>query len=328
MQNGYIYAGTRVKSLENSLLNDEQVDMLLAGKSFEDSFSTLHGTFLGRYIANRDNKDLSLVLEEAINDSKNLLCLISPEKDILDILWLKYDFYNLKVIIKGSIAGLNDEEIEKNCFGSGKYTPQELLEHYRGNTLSRINIFLQKAMEQSRSYEEVSEIDRAMNLNYFEAIKSIAWSKKNKFAKDYVTLLIDIFNIQANLRALSYGEALETPTALFVSGGSLKQSDLENKDRILENIHKIGGKVGTWKEAVEDYKKTGDYVILERISDNYLANFLKESSYDIFSPASLFSYFHARKNNIQLIRSILVGKQTGLSEYEIRKMLRKLYGGK
>ncbi len=325
MASRYIYAGTRSTALKKGLLSNDQLEMILAGEDLNASFQALHETFLAPYIARRQPSELSDALEKAVADTKKLLTDIAPQPELLDILWLKYDFYNLQAIIKGEIKRLSEEEILAKCFESAKYPPRKLLEHFQNNRLAHLHPHLEQARQEAAKYKEISDIAVATNRYYLLTAKEIADKFKDRFAQKYTALLIDIYNLQANLRAHSSGEIDEAPLPVFIPGGTWRLSDLETPEKILEKLPRMGPNAEFWKEAIENYRQDGTFIHLEKACDEYLNRFLREESRNIFSPAPLFAYFQARKNNVQLIRTVLVGKQTGLSEYEIRKTLRELF---
>ena len=118
----YIYAGTRAKALENQLLSENQMELLLSAKSVDEVHTVLQNTFLAPYLISKDkNKKPSatVALEECVREAKSVLNSIAPEPELLFILWLRYDYHNLKAIIKGKKAGLNTEEILQSCFNIG-----------------------------------------------------------------------------------------------------------------------------------------------------------------------------------------------------------------
>ncbi|MFP4539923.1 MAG: V-type ATPase subunit [Candidatus Paceibacterota bacterium] len=321
----YIYAGTKIKALEKHLLTHNQVDMLLSAKSYDEALQNLHDTFVGPYLAQNREEPLPYILEMIIADTKKMIVSIAPEPEFLKILWLKYDFYNLAAIIKGFRMGLGIEDLKGRCFIIGNYSPSEITEAYQNKTLGRMEFMFKKGADEAASANEISDIDRIMNITYLKTAKRIATESDNDFLNDYVKLLIDFFNIQANLRALSYGQITETPRPVYVRGGTVPRSATDNKETLLASISKLGS-THLWEEAVKDYKETGSYAMIETAFDNRINSFVREKSMEIFSIASLFAYFRAVNNNVHIIRTILVGKRSELPEYELRKTIRQRYG--
>ncbi|MEX0672910.1 MAG: V-type ATPase subunit [Candidatus Paceibacterota bacterium] len=321
MQSKYIYAGTRAKTLEQELLTDTQREVLLGAKTMDEFFAGLQDTFLAPYLA-RESGDLSTALEEAVTDAKQLLEQIAPEPELLNVLWLKYDFYNLKAAIKGTIAGLSYDEIKENCYKTGIYDADRLLQAYQSDRIGVLDSRLGRANTEAQTYNRIADIDLILNLHYLISIREVAFKTGNLFVRSYIILLIDLFNLKAALRTKAFQK---TPIRdMFINGGTFHKHELEDAETVLDQFHRIGGPA-IWKDAIEEYRKNGSFTQIEKISENYIAAWLRDQSYEIFSAAPLFAYFTARKNNVQQIRAIHVSKAANLPEHDTRATLRNLY---
>lgn len=322
MSSKYTYAATRVKVLEQKLLSETQMEMLLSAKSIPETIKVLQSTYLAPFLASQNQIDVTTALDNNILNAKQLLVSIVPDPEILDILWVKYDYHNLKVIIKGERGHIEDNQILELCFHGGIYQPEELLEHYHKNTLAQLSLFFDEAKSEAKKTSRIFEIDIAMNIFYFKHIKSLAKKCKNTFAREFVRLQIDLFNIKMALRSHSLG--LFDYTKVFVEGGIFSDNDLKDKESIFLSLQKLGGKK-IWKEAVQVFEENGSFASFEKIADDYLASFLKSKSNNVFSVAPIFSYFNAQKKNAQTIGTILSAKYSGMKEKELRTILRRVY---
>ncbi len=325
MDTSYIYAGTRAKALEYKLLSETQEERLLSAKSTDEVFKVLQDTFLAPLLTKHEQSDLESAFGQTLVEGKNLLDSIAPDPEMLDVLWLKYDFFNLNVIVKGKSAGLSSEEIIEKCFTTSKCTPEKLLLAFEANTLSSMNMYFNMAVEATGKANQVFEQDIIINAHYLKAIGAILFThSRNVFLSNFITLLIDFFNL---ITALRIGKLTDTNIKMrdvFVAGGTFKYSELEGEKQVLEQFSRIGGEK-YWIDAVKDYRENGDYSLLEKGRDEYIAAFLKSASTDVFSPAPLFAYFTAMKNSVQIIKSVVTAKESGMKERDLRFILRKLY---
>jgi V/A-type H+-transporting ATPase subunit C len=321
MDRRYTHAGTRAKVMEYGLLNETQIERLVSAKDVKEVMNVLQDTFLAPYLNDDPHRSVTDALDQAVVDAKKTLTLIAPDPQVLHILWLKYDFHNLKTIVKGKRSGESNEAILDDCFRGGVFAPTELLKAFEGDRLQSLSLYFKDAVRRAEDAKHVFEIDVAMNMYYFKAIRDIADRSRDSFLREYVTLLINVFNVKAALRALGIADISQKD--VFVRGGSLGQG-LDSKKQILEKLCLIGGE-RLWIKAIEDYETSGDYTLLEKTSDEYLATYVKEQSLSIFTPASLFSYFTALKQHAQIIGSVLVAKRSGLSEKDLRVILRRVY---
>lgn len=322
MYSPYTYASTRAKVLEQKLLSETQLEMLLGAKSVKEAHTILQNTYIAPYLSKQDKMDVTSALDQNIVDVKRLIKTVMPNSETLDVLWIRYDYHNLKTIIKGKKAGLNNEDILKLCFSGGICPPDELLRRYEQNQLRGINPYFEKAKEQAEKASRVFEIDMAMNIFYFKNIKQIAKNSKSSFVRELTRLKTDLFNIETALR--SHSLKLFDYKKVFVSGATFSLNDLKDKKLILNSLRKIGDEK-MWRPAIEEYEKTGSYVLFEKTADDHVALFLKEKSWDIFSIAPVFSYFIAQKRNAQIIGAILTAKRSGMKEKELRTILRRIY---
>jgi V/A-type H+-transporting ATPase subunit C len=323
MDTRYYYSASRIKSLESTLLSEVQLERLLGSKDTEEAYKVMHDTFLAPYITDPRKTNLPRVFRKCITNTKNLLTSIAPEPELMDFLWVRYDYYNLKTIAKGKKAGLSDEEIVEKCYFAGKHEPEKLLQLINKGELQHISLEFQRAYDQSMSAKQVYEIDIIMNLSYFRTLSQWLQDTKNIFVHEYVQLVTDMYNLKTQLRIHALKESIEFPD-VFAPGGMIPFFEMTTKEQIFEGLMRYGGN-DHWKEALEEYEKNGHYSMIEKASDDYIVLFLKQKSIDIFSPATLFAFFRARKNNIDVIKTIVVAKDSGIKEGELRFMLRRLY---
>ena len=334
----YIYAGTRAKALENQLLSENQMELLLSAKSVDEVHKVLQNTFLAPYLISKDKVNCkaregalgykqekpsaTVALEKSVQEAKNVLNSIAPEPKLLFILWLRYDYHNLKAIIKGHRAGQNTGETLQNCFNIGIFSPEELLHSYEDKKLHLLNEHFKEATDKAGSAKQVFEIDLTMNKYYFKSILAIAEGSEDLFVTEYVKLLINIYNIKAALRAHKLAEV--DIKDVYVPGGMFSKKDLENKKGVIDSLRHIGNEK-IWSDAIKTYEQTNDVTQIEKTTSEYVFKFLQEKSADLFSPAPLFSYFMAKKNNAQTIAAIIVAKRAGIKEKTLRTILRRLY---
>lgn len=321
-ENTYVYSGTRAKTLEQGLLTHNQTELLTSSKSIEELRKTLYDTYLAPFMSMQTDESISGALDESVITAKRVLSSIAPKPEVLNVLWVKYDFYNLKTIIKGKKADLNDEVILANCFSVGMVPATQLLGYATGGTLSYVNSRFEQTWKECESITRVLEIDRIIRKQYFLAIQDITQESKEPFVRKFVNLLIDLFNVKASLRAFAI-DGIES-SDVYVPGGSFSKEQLSTKEDVLALLPRFGGEK-RWSEAVTHLETTGKYGWIEKVADDFVTEFLKEESRSVFTLASLFSYFHANKNNAQIIGAIMVAKKTGMDEKNLRSILRRVY---
>ncbi len=320
-QTSYLFAGAYATARMFSLVSENQIERLLGARNSEEMQEVLHSTFLAPFIS-KENATLNSALEEAVAHAKKELLFITPCPDLLSPLWMKYDFFNIRNIIKGERGGLSDKEIISTCFTSGLLSPEELLARYRSGTLSFTHPHLDRVVTQAKKETESYAIDVAKNKEYFSTIAQFARSTKNVFIARYLATLIDIYNLKIKART-KHLSSLVNPSSLFVQGGTIPQFTL-----IQQSITELYARLHDathWKEALQEYEETGSFALLDKLSEEYLHVFLKRESIDLFSVAPQYAYFNAVKNTVQTLKAIISGKDAGITEAELRRTLRRVF---
>ncbi len=319
----YIYANSRIAALESELLSASQLERMMSAKTADEAFLALNNTFLAPYIAGGSRKDLPRMLRKSVSATKHLITQIVPDEDVLAVLWLRYDFYNLKVIVKGYQAKLSKEEILELCFHAGVYMPDVMIDAVAHDTVSNLLPELGQAYAQAQEAQQVYEIDFAMNRGYFAAVRAIAAATKEPFVHAYVTRIIDLFNLGTQLRLLMTLPEIERDK-LFVTGGSFTMRAIATKEEILERYTTMGAET-MWREAIATFNKTQNFAVLQKAADDALVQFVKDQATGTFSIVPVFGYFLAHRNNTQIVRTVIAAKESTMDEVELRRLLRKLY---
>jgi len=322
----YLYAGALLKTKEIESLKGAEAEKLISAPNLELAWQSLQDTFIGPYLnkADADHPQITSLkksLDLVMVDTKKLLDNISPDKQLLDILWVKYDFHNLRVIIRGESLNLSDEKMEVLSSALGTHEFKKIKKIYDDRRLALLDPYLQKAVTATENFTDSTEIGVAVNTFYFEKIKDLASKSNYPFLKKFVEILIDSFNLQTSLRQIKIRQ--NNDKKIYITGGQFAPENLETEEAILNSFSKLGGET-LWQEAIADYRQTGNHTLLRKTAEDYLNLFLKEEARLSFTPAKLFSHFNTRKRDVQAIQMIISGKQAGLTEEEIRNNLRQL----
>ena len=152
----YIYSGTRAKALERQLLSETQMELLTSAKSPEEAQKVLYDTYLAPFLSRQNGDTVKASIDASMNDAKYTLAMIAPDPMILDVLWIKYDFHNLKTIIKGKRIGLSDEAILNQCYNTGVYSKEILLKSFLDQKLAVRNTHLERARVESENVKACS----------------------------------------------------------------------------------------------------------------------------------------------------------------------------
>ncbi|MDP3996308.1 MAG: V-type ATPase subunit [bacterium] len=322
MNSTYIYSGSRLSVLASKLLSESQLERLLSAKSLDEAYAVLHDTYLSLHASNFKPSGFEGLLEAGTMEARKAILSCSPEPEKSAILWLPYDFSNLRTIIKAVRQNLSDDETLSKLNPFGIFAPRELLTAFRSGKMRRFGKAMESAATEAMEAKESFMIDLITDKHYFKELSEIASRSKDLFIEKYSALLIDIFNIKATLRLDAIPSIVKED--VLVSGGTISRRFLKDKGESKKSLIRLGGEK-FFGQAVERYEESNSLAPIEKKLDEFRLEFVKrESNFNVFSVASLVWYFESVKNSENIIRAVLSAKQTGLPEKELRDVLRKV----
>jgi vacuolar-type H+-ATPase subunit C/Vma6 len=325
MQTSYIYSASKVNALSQFLLNRTNIDRLLVANPGEDLQSALKETYLAPYVVHVPDESVPLAIEETLKHAKKLIHRITPRGDMFRIMWVQYDVHNLRVFAKASVAGMSYDDCKPYLSERGIYPSQYLYEHAENSTLNNLQISWQEPYSKALQIAaggDLSDLDGIFDELFFATSKRIDESVGDAFMHTYLQTLIDLFNIKSQLRHLK-NEAINF-SPKFVDGGTFGPERIETLDNTLATFERFGG-AEYWSDAIEFYQETGNFTKIDARSADYLLTVARQGSYDMFSSASLVLYYLKCRQAAANIRTIVVGKNSGMSEADIRTNLRMAY---
>lgn len=321
MNSEYIYAGTSSYTLQQKLLNETQRELLLGTHSYQEFLEALQGTFFGTYLTSAKG-DMEKALRNVLQDAKKALLAMAPEPEVLRIMWRKYDFYNLRIMLKRAEDG-NGTQNEDMLFPMGTYSLETLSKVVQSGNFSSLDPHLAAAVKDAKKNGKVS-LSSVMDRHYLLYAVQKAAEIENAFLNEYIALLVDLYNLRSRLRVASLSEEGTVPAVQHVSGGTIPPHNLDRPDEILDRLSKFGGEA-LWKDAIDAYKERGDFTLIDKTADDYTMKWLKGQTVDLHSPAPMFGYLANVKENVQFIRAVGIAKYVGLSEKLLRDMVRKSF---
>ena len=100
MTNNYdfTYSVGLVRALETLLLNENEVERMLLAKNPQEAFKILNELdYADNKAGIEDPADFQVVIREGLMDIKEILTKVTPDQRILNIIWHRFDFHNIKL---------------------------------------------------------------------------------------------------------------------------------------------------------------------------------------------------------------------------------------
>lgn len=317
-----------IRVLEKRLLTKNRIERMIESETCEEVLKLLSETEYSQDMTDIQNsRDYEKILKRETERVFSLVRNMSKNKEVVDILSLKYDYHNLKVLIKSKVFEKDNTNLLMNAgtiditkFKTKSETqsldlPEEILE----------------AIVEIKKEENLTpqKIDIIVEKYYFKNLVNLSKKIDVKVITDYVKGLIDFQNIITLFRVQKQNRDAKFLDSVIFEGGTISKDKIvaslnDSSETILNKFKKE--KLGPYLvKGVEVFNETKRLSEFEKISDNYLMELNKESKYIVFGPEPLFTYLVAKEREINAIRLIMVSKINNISSEKIRERLRDTY---
>lgn len=321
----------RLRVYETRLLDKSKIDRMIDSNSAQEALKVLQETEYANVMTNvKRAEDYEIILSEELKRLFAVMYDISPEKSLVDLMSIKYDYHNIKVILKGMFL---KEDLSYLLIDIGTVNVSKLKSLIENNEIRDLSPIMREAIEEAiKDFENSKDpqmIDIILDKYMFKSIIQIRDSIKDRFVNKYVEAVIDSTNLKTLLRIKKQNKGREFFTSVIIEGGSL------DKDRLLsmlnDSVENIATKLSFTdyaefiKRGIEYYTKTGSVSLLEKLVDNYIMDMMKDAKIIPFGVEPILAYIYAKETEIKIIRIIMVGKLNNISAEVVRERLRDIY---
>ena len=322
----FIQSSVRIRHAEKKLLTKQQLQRLADAKNLEDAIKLLNETSYSSELSKLDRpENYEQVLSEVLNKTYKEAMEISPEKSLVEILSCKYDYHNLKVLVKENI--LKEKFDSMYCMLDGNE-----IEAFRELALKNdegLSKDFKECLDFFETTKDPQDIDIFIDKKYFEKVLSLAEEFKLEMITEYFKAMIDFINLRTFIRCRKQNQVKETLEKVLIKGGDIETDKI--LDMFYEDIEILPIKLKAYKigrvlsKIVEEYKNTNSLNSFEKSMDDYLVEIVRKAKSIHYGAEVIFSFLFAKELEIKNLRLILVGKVNGLSPEFIKERLREVY---
>jgi len=321
----------RIRVLETRLLDKAKIDRMIDSNSAEDALKVLQETEYVNVMTDVKNaqdyeKMLSSELKRVYHDAYDM----SPLKSLVDIMSIKYDYHNIKVLLKSMFL---QKDFSHMLIPVGMFEIAKLKVSIETNSLTDFNPIMRQgievAIEDFNAKKDPQRIDIILDKAMFQEMISIATDLEDDFTQKYVRVLIDLTNMKSLLRVKKQNKGREFFLSVVIEGGFIdKESLISLLNDAVENIaSKLSytNYAEILKLGIDEYVADGSASLLEKLVDNYIMNMMKNAKMIAFGGEPLLAYIYAKETEIKVIRIIMVGMLNNITGEVIRERLRDIY---
>ena len=322
----YLCESAMLRAREPKLLNNDRAERMLDAASYEDAAKIL--TDCGYPdMSQMSAAEVEQTLAERRSAIFDELGKLAPDKELVDLFKLKYDYHNAKTILKAEAMGSDPKPLLSD---SGRIPGLKLLEIYNEDKRILMPEKLANAMAEAKAVLARSSnpqlSDFVLDKAYFDEVRAAARKVDSAFLKGYAAVMIDAANLKSAVRTLRMGKNQDFLAEVLIPDGNVSvQRIMAAPDK--DSLAALYGHTALEKAAVlgGEALSGGGMTEFERACDNAVNEYLRGAKLNSYGCEPVAAYLAAVEGEIQAVRMILTGRLAGVKPQVIRERLRELY---
>lgn len=326
----YAYAVARVRGMETRLLDRQWIERLLSESPAGVLKALGDSAYQDALAGVARPEDVEQGLEKALAETLQTIARVSPEPGLIDLFRLRWDFRNLKSLIKASVLKMADVAFGL-APGVGTVDIDVLRKAVEERNFAALPAVLadaaRAALDAHRDTNELAAIDRACDAALWAHSLAAARSKGNEFLTAYLRTEIDLANVRTFMRMKEAGRDATDLAQTLIAGGTLDVSFFRGL---------LGEPVDAFARALEfgpyadltpvfrEWSPEKGYG-LERACDNVLLKKIDSAKMVAYGIEPLIAYILRRQIEIKLVRTAVLAKLDGLARGDIEERLRTIH---
>ena len=307
----YAYSFGRVRALEKSLIDRAQFKRMTDAPTASEALKILSETSYAAIPEDADIPAIEDVLREELRQVYDLAQHISPHKEITDLFQLKYDFHNAKILLKSEISSREPAHLTP----LGVVEIEKLKKAFK-ERIRDLPPPLARAVEKARLiYQETGDpqiVDFVMDSEYAHTL--LEQSRDHPFLTEFFRLKIDLENIRNLVRCQKFGVDFEK---VFLEGGTIDVKTflgvMGEPVEVISSMVSIKNYNSVVEEGLKEYDTTGDLTVYEKLTENFLIEYLRKAKMVTLGIEPLLGYILAKEREVMHVRLILIGKLKGVN---------------
>ncbi len=323
----YLYASARIKSMEKNLLSRDKLERMSEAKTLEDALKLLDEAGW-RSIASPTMAAVEEVLASRRSEAFALVRSLAPDKRLPDVFLIKYDYHNLKVLLKSEATGENADAL---LIDAGRLSCRQLKTMLAEDSFAAMNKNMAQSVEEARDVlartQDPQLLDLILDKAMFADMLEMADSLGLRYLRNYVALMIDSVNLRLTVRLRRMGKGLEVLRYALIPGGDIAVSRLlgDVTPDIIENVYHTSPLAAAAQAGAQALRGEASLSAVDLACDDVLLNYLKSAKYVAFGAEPLIGYLAAVEAELTAVRTVITGRLAGLAPEMITERLRETY---
>ena len=327
-KDNFAFASMRIRIFEKNLVNQLVFSRMVEAKDLSAALEILKETrYVDKVNALKSKAEFESMLSEELKNQANKVLELVNDETLRKLLFLKYDYHNLKLLIRSE---RDNKNLEYLFFGFGNLYIPEVRSWIKDSKQNPKNTVMECAFDEAlKSYDEfhdTKKINFILDQAYYtELLEYSRVCMGNEFAK-YVVNIIDFTNVLTMLRVRGHNINAADLEEAFIAGGNLDKETLMlfttlSEDALFKKLVESGIS-DELRTSYDEYLETDSLSRLEKSRDEYLYGGAIKISDVLYGAEVIYGYVLKIEEEVQNLRIILSGKRAGVDSEGIRERMR------
>lgn len=323
----FLYMTSMLRAREIKMLSPEKINRMLDADSYEDAVK------LAEECGYRDMSGMNAFeVDSALSEHRTALFRELAAKDyarpVVDLFRMKYDYHNVKVLVKSMGANVDATHILSE---SGRIDTSKLTEAFISGERDDLPAAVREAIHDGVSVlsrtKDPQLSDISIDQVYFNELSSLSQELGSAFIAGYIRLLTDIANLKTFVRSQRTQRSADFMRASLLPGGNAGVVSILNVPAAGEGLSDVfqAPELGSAVDLAPAALTGGAQTQFERACDNASMLYLIQKRYIAFGPVPVLTYLTKLEWEITTLRMILTGKLAGIAPEIIKERLRDGY---
>ncbi len=324
----YLFISAYLRSRERNLLTEARMERMIDAGSASEAVKVLQEIGYGEFSPESD-RELGAALSQEREALFQDLYRYVPDRSVVDVFRVKYDYHNLKAMLKAQATKNDGKRLLIDAGRVPAETMAKAVEEGAWDVLpDALRAAAKEAYEVLSATGDPQRADFILDRAYFEEMLAAAQATGSELLVDYVRASIDSANLRSAVRTMRMkrgsGELLRK--VVFFEGGSVPAVDVlssalgGNVEGLFRSSHmRHAAQLGA--EAAQG----GDLTKFEKACDDAVTAVAAQAKGVPFGVEAVIGYLVAKEIEFTAVRVILSGHMAGIGADTIRERLREAY---
>ncbi len=328
----YPYSSSIISARELALLDRDTIMSAAASETVESAMMLLKEKGYAKGAPELDNAyEFEGIISYELKEAVRFLRASAPDEKLLSLFLLRYDYLNLKTLLKLNLLGTEFSEKDMSPYGAIAF------ETFKESIADKSYFRLPKPMgdalrdldKRFAIHEDPTMIGPVLDKAYSRQVSEAMKSEKNARAQEYFKAYFDFTNIMVVLRLKNAGYPAEALKDVLLEGGRFNLFDLqkafEDKSDSSGSVFFHYGYEECLKAPFEKLAGNGGMAAIEKARDDYLLALLKKDRFNMFTSSRAVAYLLAKEREAAAVRLLMVSMLNHISAEEMGLRLKALY---